>query len=655
MCKSLLVPAVFIALISATLSAAQSDRILLAEAFPLEKLVELLPEHGEWRPFPTIDERQQWHALVPAALIQAHIEEGSENLGAEWPALPATLTLEFVRNGNRANFEQRSFRRREILAEMVLAEVLEGRSRFLDPIADAIWSICEESDWGVPAHLSMQKAGYGLPDISEPTVDLFTAETGALLAWTDYLLHNRLDTVSPLLRRRIAYELDRRIITPILEQTDFWWMGFGEEAVNNWNPWINSNYLAVVLLIEPEPARRAAAVHKSLLTLDRFIQSYHADGGCDEGPTYWGRAAASLFDCLDLLHNATDGGIDVFSDPLIRNMARFIANAHIDADFFINFADAAPQISHDPSLVYRFGKAVEDPQLTAFAAHLARQQNFGQGALAAQFGRLPRLLPALLNASELMQHPPAQPHLADVWLPDIQVMTARSKAGSAEGFFLAAKGGHNAENHNHNDVGSFIVYRNGLPLLIDIGVGTYTRQTFSPDRYKIWTMQSGYHNLPTINGVMQKEGQRFAARDVRYFVDTNGAELTLDIAGAYPDSAAVKTWKRRIRLLRGREVQLIERYELAQWREPFTVNLMTALSAAEIRPGVIELTGIPHAGTEQTLAAELLYPADLFSFKAERIAVDDGQLQKNWGDHVFRLVFRAKNNKLRGEYTFRLR
>ncbi len=90
----------------------------------------------------------------------------------------------------------------------------------------------------------------------------------------------------------------------------------------------------------------------------------------------------------------------------------------------------------------------------------------------------------------------------------------RSSEGSAEGLYLAAQGGHNAESHNHNDVGNFIVYADGEPAIIDVGVETYTAKTFSAQRYEIWTMQSAYHNLPTVNGVMQGAGRQFEARDV---------------------------------------------------------------------------------------------------------------------------------------------
>jgi len=93
-----------------------------------------------------------------------------------------------------------------------------------------------------------------------------------------------------------------------------------------------------------------------------------------------------------------------------------------------------------------------------------------------------------------------------------QVLSLRSIQGSSKGLFLGAKGGNNDENHNHNDVGNFVLYLDGEPAIIDVGVATYTNRTFGKDRYKLWYMQSQWHNLPSINGVMQHEGGQYKAK-----------------------------------------------------------------------------------------------------------------------------------------------
>ena len=82
----------------------------------------------------------------------------------------------------------------------------------------------------------------GLPDIDEPIVDFFAAEISSL--WPGYLAWlGLLDTGFPLIVPRIKLEIDRPILTPLLQRDDFWWMGFNNptRCVNTWNSWICSN------------------------------------------------------------------------------------------------------------------------------------------------------------------------------------------------------------------------------------------------------------------------------------------------------------------------------------------------------------------------------------------------------------------------------
>lgn len=629
-------------------------RAFLAGQYDLEALEEIILPRTDWHPFPDIDEPEAWRAL-PAAVRNAHIAQGEAALGAEWDPLPATVVLEYVRTGNRSNFESLSFGRRKQLAHLVVAEVMEGQGRFVDDIVNGIWTICEETYWGVPAHLWAQRAGSGLPDVSEPTVDLFAAETGSLLAWTLYLLGDRLDKISPLIRERIHLEVDERILTPNLERDDFWWMGFGSDIINNWNPWINSNWLTAVLLLERDEDRRLESIHKIMRSLDRLIESYPADGGSDEGPGYWSRAAGSLLDALDLLHSASNGTIDLYDEPLIREMGKFIYRTHISSEYFINFADATARIAVDPALVFRYGQRIEDPQMVGFAAFAARTQHWGEDALPGSFGHLSRQLPAFFVLDELLATPAAAPQLADFWLPDIQVMGARSEAGSSAGLYVAAKGGHNGESHNHNDIGNFIVYADGRPVLIDVGAGQYTAKTFGEDRYTIWNMQSAYHNVPTINGVLQKDGTQWAARDVRFIADSQHASLTLELAGAYPEEAGVQSWVRRVTLNRGHSVEIREQYRLEALRGPLTLNLMTPLVPELDEPGRITLTLYEGTSPSATTTVSIDYDEQKFDVRFEPIPLEDERLRAGWGDRLTRIVLTAKRPRLSDTFTITIR
>ena len=650
--RSSLVSILFVTGVLQGATVAQENRFKLREMYPQEKVAKVLVPREQWRPWPTWSDRKAWESL-PEPVRKDLIANGEWYLRYDWPDLPATLFLEYAREGNRSRYEHEHFARRTALTDLIIAECVEGKGRFIDDIANGVWAICEESFWGVPAHVGAQKAGSGLPDPTEPVVDLFAAETGESLAWTSYLLGERLDGVSPMIRKRIGYEIDRRILTPCLTRDDFGWMGFAGGRVNNWNPWCNSNWLACTLLIEPDESRRIGAVAKIVRSLDHFFDAYDDDGGCDEGPGYWSRAGGSLFDCLDLLRGATNGAIDVYDQPLFKEIGRYICRVHVAGDYFVNFADASAKASPPGELVYRYGKRIGDDRLAAFGAYFfARDRAEGSGFAGGGGYTVGRYLPEIFNAAELRA---AQAKLAlvrDVWLSGIQVMTARCGEGTADGFFIAAKGGHNAESHNHNDVGSFIVYRDGRPILIDVGVETYSRKTFSAQRYEIWTMQSAYHNLPTINGVMQSPGREFAARNVAYEADDNHAQLRLDLAGTYPKQTGLKSWVRTVRLNRGKDIVLTEDYALEQPAGEITLSLMTPCKVEVQKEGRLLLATAD--ANEPRVAVTVLYDETRLKAVVETIPVEDGRLRSAWPGQMTRILLKAEKPALQDTWTLRI-
>ena len=81
-----------------------------------------------------------------------------------------------------------------MLQRLMLAECLEGKGRFVDDIANGVWLICEETFWGAPAHLAAQKAGVGLPDVSEPIIELFSAETAQTAGMDEVICWRRNST-----------------------------------------------------------------------------------------------------------------------------------------------------------------------------------------------------------------------------------------------------------------------------------------------------------------------------------------------------------------------------------------------------------------------------------------------------------------------------
>lgn len=592
----------------------------------------LLPSDA-WHPYPQAGDRAAW-SRVPADVAEALIARADSWLGTEWPQLPASVFLEFAENGNRTHYEQRYFERRSRLAGLVLAECVQGRGRYLHAIADGVWHVCEETFWGLPAHTGMQKRGVGLPDAAEPVIDLFAAETGVTLAYVHYLVGAQLGTVSPLLPVRIAAEVKQRILDPGWTRDDFKWMGLAvgkngrREPLNNWTSWIASSWLEANLLLEPDPARRRAATLKICGCLDRFLEDYSDDGACEEGPSYWTMSAGPYLDCLMALDSALGGVVDLAADPFVRRMGHYVLDVHVAGDWFVNYGDAHAQVRHSPPLLHRFGRATGDGELAAFGAFRAP----ARGIALSDQGRLARDVADVLEVARMRATTGGDALERAAWYPALGLMTARGRAGSAQGFFLAVQTAPNARSHGHHDSGSFIVFHDGRPVFVDPGVEAYTAKTFSGDRYTIWTMQSGFHNLPLVGGHMQRgRDARDRASAVRVDDGPHATGMAMELATTFGPEAGIRTWKRRVALDRDAgTVTLRETFELMK-SAPVTLVFMTPRRPDAAQPGIVAL---PVAGGRTVL---LRFDPRMLRSDVEPLPLADPGLRHEWGEALYRV------------------
>lgn len=619
------------------------ERNMLSNMFSEQEMEGLLLSGNSWISFPEYTDREAWEG-IPENIRKQIILEGEASLDYEWGVVKASDYLEFVRSGDRRIMQDPFTARRRALQSLVLAELAEGKGRFLDQIINGIWALSEQTTWSASAHLSLQDAGPGLPDVEEPIIDLSTGEVSSLFSWIHYFLKDEFDKVNPLISKRIRYEIRHKVLDVYDQREDFWWMGFTGRMVNNWNVWVNHNMLTTILLMEEDPVRKARNVYKTMRSVDKFINYYEPDGGCDEGPSYWGHAGGALYEYLEMLHMGTDGRVDIFDQEIIKNIGRYIYRAQISYPYVINFADASAQSGSRPGVVYRYGKTIQDPIMQAYGAFLAEKANWDKNIPG---GNLEVTLLNLFQHQEIMGAEAREPLISDFFLPDLQVCGGRDTEGSSEGFYFAAKGGHNAESHNHNDVGNFILYFNGQPAIIDVGVGTYTRKTFSSRRYEIWTMQSQYHNAPTINGIQQKNGLDYRAENVAFEKKGRQLRFQLDVGGAYPEEAMVQNWYRTFSFVRGKALTITEDFRLKANRGTTSVNFMTCLMPEKEADGLVHLKG-------KDFTLHLKYDPRRTELEIEEKNIEDARLNNYWGKSVHRLVFRYKKNNLSDMIEFKI-
>lgn len=509
---------------------------------------------------------------VDDVTARAIIDAAETDRATGWPRLLLSDYARYWRDGVRTAYEQPAGELRRRTATAVLAAALHGQP-YLDEAADGLALLCEQSSWCWAAHERFAAGSRQVaPDVERPFLDLGAAETVAVLAWADLVLGPALDTRVPGLRQRMRRETSVRVVEPFLGSREWHWLGL-DGHLHNWNPWIHGHLLAAALFLVDEPDTRARVVDLVVDGLDRYLGSLPADGGCDEGYAYWWNGPARLVEALDLLDRVTGGRLDPWRWAPLPELARYPHRMALGDGWYVNVGDgpARPSVQQAWQVLHRWGRATGDRQVIE---HAASHRSFDSPAVTLTAG-LGRAVVGLTDPQWMAQPPTAPPLPATTWLPDLQVLVSRERAGSTHGLAMSVKGGHNAENHNHNDVGSYVVALDGSPVLVDLGQPTYTAISFTDRRYEQWVTQSQWHNLPVVGGHGQAPGADFRASSVT--VDTagddgdgtsgegdgDGAALRLDLAGAYPIEAGCRSWRRTVRLDRRRaEVVVTERWQV---------------------------------------------------------------------------------------------
>ena len=568
------------------------------------------------------------------------IADANADLERDIPMLTMSMYRAYNVNGSTTAYGRPYRMRMDMALRLAFAELYTGEGKYFDKMLDVVWAILDEPTWMLPEHTAHmpEEATKRMPVPASAGekyahgIELGSAYRGATLALIYHYFADKFDEISPFINERILYTLKNRSIDPFLNYY-FWWEGMGGNRVNNWCPWIVSNILFTTALVEEDTAVREAVVERSLTFLDNFINCYKPDGGCDEGPTYWNAAAACMFDALEILEYMTDGHVTIYSEPLIKAMGEYEPRMNITGNYFVNFADSRSTAYLDGNMLRRFGQKCGSKILESFGdSMLKNERSLFDTAICYRTLRSYTTPTRDVSNAKLVA-------ATDTYFPDLKVMVLRDSENPADGTFFAMKGGNNDESHNHNDVGQFILYRNGKPVLIDAGVGEYTKQTFSADRYKIWSMQSLYHNLPSFDGIGQPNGAKYVSKNEVY--DKDARSLTLELVDAYADECGIESYVRTGALRDGvvtisesitlKEEKLID-FTLLTHREP---HLIGDTEIALTEGAILEF--------DSSLTAEI-EPFDPVGLNADQA----------WGtDTLYRLHFRIKTDKCNVTFTIR--
>ena len=410
----------------------------------------------------------------------------------------------FWTTGNRSVYERTYFTRRLALdCSVLLSLIYPEEDKYIERVMDQVYAMCDEYTWCLPAHQGK------LEENNNVRVDLFAAETGFALAETYTMLGDRLE---PLIRNRIIAEIDRRIVAPITEKDYYGWWEHGRA---NWTAVCMGSVACTLMLMKPELA--ATMIDRFNTSMDYYLSGFNDDGMCLEGCGYWHYGFGFFTVYADMVRTFTEGKVDFFKRPKVKAVATFLQKMFLSGKASVSFADGGRGCSYHLGLCHYLKNEYPDDMVVYKPEYSYNYDGCGRFCL--------QIRSATWLNEEIYYNPAPDNVSGEYYASDSEWFIKRTDC-----YGFAAKGGHNAEPHNHNDVGSFIFAKNNEQMIMDVGAGSYTRQYFSGERYTMFPQaDSRGHNLPIINGAVQAGGADAKAKDSKF---ENGVFST-DIAGAY--------------------------------------------------------------------------------------------------------------------------
>ena len=481
-----------------------------------------------------ITDRVFWDRLAGDSRYAGVVPAAVKLRDAPLPPWAGDSFLDYSRDGNRTRYQNAENQRRPRLAVLVLAECLENKGRFIAPLAALIDSLCEEKTWMLPAH-DAKLENYNGKTID---IDLVSSALAAQFGTADYLLGDKLP---PATRERLRENVKRRVLDPFRDMISGkrpanWWM----TTDNNWNPVCLNGVIGAALALEPSRGERGRFVAAAERYSQSFLSGFTADGYCGEGLGYWNYGFGNYDVLCEAVRQATGGRLDLLARPAARMPALFAARIQIMNDISPAFADcpvfAKPSAPLMVSLNHRFSLGL--PQY-------ARLETAPTGSV------YETMVYAMAETAPPVPSTIPKRGAATVGLPlrdffdAAGILVARPGSNGTATMGVALKGGNNAESHNHNDVGSYVVVIGDRPVLLDPGAETYTARTFSARRYDSKLLNSFGHPVPKFGEVLQRTGAQARGKVVKTNFTPDTDTFTLDIASAYALPALqslTRTW-----------------------------------------------------------------------------------------------------------------
>ena len=169
-------------------------------------------------------------------------------------------------------------------------------------------------------------------------------------------------------------------------------------------------------------------------------------------------------------------------------------------------------------------------------------------------------------------------------------------------------------------------------------------------------MQSAWHNLPSFDGIMQKDGAQYRADDVS--CSLSASSISMDIAPAYPSASPVSSYRRSARLYKGEKIKITDEFS---FRDDLPHRVVLCLITCE-KPGRIselpdgqriEIPAAAESAAPDTKAAAQLTLSGGRVSSIEEIPITDARLSAAWKRPIYRMLIEPLPNSRRFDLEIR--
>ena len=465
-------------------------------------------------------DRTFWNSLKGKNQFQQVIKDADAIITKGFPQWSDEMYLSFYTKGDAVTGKDMMIKRLGGLMKLTWAACITDDKKYVSALEKNLLGVLNQKSW-VYARSDAKKQNF---TGKYYTIDLSSASYAHNLAQIVYLLGPKLSQDS---KQKILIALDKRIFKPTKDLINGnypyeKWM----EMRNNWNAVCLSGVVGAALTVIENKQERAIYIDFARKYIHNYLSGFLKDGYCSEGTNYYNYGYRNFILLRENILRNSSGKIDLFQSLDVSTTNAFPYKIDILNGVYPTIGDTPDGIRPSAFIISYLNKKCGMPMLkSSMMGYGSRTDNLTSSIL------------WLEKDIDILFNPPSQ----TVYKPEIRsefeyagILISRPKSFTQHtGIAALFKGGDNAENHNHNDLGEYNIVVGSDILVEDPGQITYTADIFGKQRYTYKSISSYGHSVPVVAGQQQISGQQAEAKVIQKSFSDAVDIIAYDLASAY--------------------------------------------------------------------------------------------------------------------------